>query len=308
MIDFIKARKITYWISGALVLIAWISLIIFGLKPGMDFTGGSALELKLNNVEIDHQFIVDVYKQFGYQNISISPSGDDGLTIRSTDITEENHQKILTQIKEKYNGVEEMRFESFGPVIGRELRNKSIQGIILVVICIVLYLSYAFRQVSRPMASWRYGVTAILALIHDISIPAGLFAILGHFQGVEIDSNFIVALLVILGFSVHDTIVVFDRIREKLRTHPGLDFGQVVNESINETLRRSIFTSFTLVLVLLALLIFGPVSLFYFTLTLLIGTFFGTYSSIFIASPLLYDWYLFLQKRKNKKQGEVKKR
>ncbi|HRU33513.1 MAG TPA: protein translocase subunit SecF [Candidatus Paceibacterota bacterium] len=308
MIDFIKTRKIAYWISGALVLIAWLSLIIFGLKPGMDFTGGSVLELKLNGVSVDHQVIADIYHQLGYQNVSISTSGDDGLLIRSSDISEENHQKIISQIKEKYSGVEELRFESFGPVIGRELRNKSIQAIILVVICIILYLSYAFRQVSRPMASWRYGVTAILALIHDISIPAGLFAILGHFHGVEIDSNFIVALLVILGFSVHDTIVVFDRIREKLRTHPSLDFGQIINEGINETIRRSIFTSLTLVLVLLALLIFGPASLFYFTLTLLIGTFFGTYSSIFIVSPLLYDWYLFLQKRKNKNQGKIKKR
>jgi len=308
MIDFIKTRKIAYWISGALVLIAWLSLIIFGLKPGMDFTGGSVLELKLNGVSVDHQVITDIYHQLGYQNVSISTSGDDGLLIRSSDISEENHQKIISQIKEKYSGVEELRFESFGPVIGRELRNKSIQAIILVVICIILYLSYAFRQVSRPMASWRYGVTAILALIHDISIPAGLFAILGHFHGVEIDSNFIVALLVILGFSVHDTIVVFDRIREKLRTHPSLDFGQIINEGINETIRRSIFTSLTLVLVLLALLIFGPASLFYFTLTLLIGTFFGTYSSIFIVSPLLYDWYLFLQKRKNKNQGKIKKR
>ncbi|HOL53885.1 MAG TPA: protein translocase subunit SecF [Candidatus Paceibacterota bacterium] len=308
MIDFIKTRKIAYWISGALVLIAWLSLIIFGLKPGMDFTGGSVLELKLNGVSVDHQVIADIYHQLGYQNVSISTSGDDGLLIRSSDISEENHQNIISQIKEKYNEVEELRFESFGPVIGRELRNKSIQAIILVVICIILYLSYAFRQVSRPMASWRYGVTAILALIHDISIPAGLFAILGHFHGVEIDSNFIVALLVILGFSVHDTIVVFDRIREKLRTHPSLDFGQIINEGINETIRRSIFTSLTLVLVLLALLIFGPASLFYFTLTLLIGTFFGTYSSIFIVSPLLYDWYLFLQKRKNKNQGKIKKR
>ncbi|HPP16776.1 MAG TPA: protein translocase subunit SecF [Candidatus Paceibacterota bacterium] len=308
MIDFIKTRKIAYWISGALVLIAWLSLIIFGLKPGMDFTGGSVLELKLNGVSVDHQVITDIYHQLGYQNVSISTSGDDGLLIRSSDISEENHQNIISQIKEKYNEVEELRFESFGPVIGRELRNKSIQAIILVVVCIILYLSYAFRQVSRPMASWRYGVTAILALIHDISIPAGLFAILGHFHGVEIDSNFIVALLVILGFSVHDTIVVFDRIREKLRTHPSLDFGQIINEGINETIRRSIFTSLTLVLVLLALLIFGPASLFYFTLTLLIGTFFGTYSSIFIVSPLLYDWYLFLQKRKNKNQGKIKKR
>ncbi|HOV88545.1 MAG TPA: protein translocase subunit SecF [Candidatus Paceibacterota bacterium] len=308
MIDFIKTRKIAYWISGALVLIAWLSLIIFGLKPGMDFTGGSVLELKLNGVSVDHQVIADIYHQLGYQNVSISTSGDDGLLIRSSDISEENHQNIISQIKEKYNEVEELRFESFGPVIGRELRNKSIQAIILVVVCIILYLSYAFRQVSRPMASWRYGVTAILALIHDISIPAGLFAILGHFHGVEIDSNFIVALLVVLGFSVHDTIVVFDRIREKLRTHPSLEFGQIINEGINETIRRSILTSLTLVLVLLALLIFGPTNLFYFTLTLLIGTFFGTYSSIFIVSPLLYDWYLFLQKRKNKNQGKIKKR
>jgi len=308
MIDFIKTRKIAYWISGALVLIAWLSLIIFGLKPGMDFTGGSVLELKLNGVSVDHQVIADIYHQLGYQNVSISPSGDDGLLIRSSDISEENHQNIISQIKEKYNEVEELRFESFGPVIGRELRNKSIQAIILVVVCIILYLSYAFRQVSRPMASWRYGVTAILALIHDISIPAGLFAILGHFHGVEIDSNFIVALLVVLGFSVHDTIVVFDRIREKLRTHPSLEFVQIINEGINETIRRSILTSLTLVLVLLALLIFGPTNLFYFTLTLLIGTFFGTYSSIFIVSPLLYDWYLFLQKRKNKNQGKIKKR
>ena len=308
MIDFIKTRKIAYWISGALVLIAWLSLIIFGLKPGMDFTGGSVLELKLNGVNVDHQVIADIYHQLGYQNVSISTSGDDGLLIRSSDISEENHQNIISQIKEKYNEVEELRFESFGPVIGRELRNKSIQAIILVVVCIILYLSYAFRQVSRPMASWRYGVTAILALIHDISIPAGLFAILGHFHGVEIDSNFIVALLVVLGFSVHDTIVVFDRIREKLRTHPSLEFGQIINEGINETIRRSILTSLTLVLVLLALLIFGPTNLFYFTLTLLIGTFFGTYSSIFIVSPLLYDWYLFLQKRKNKNQGKIKKR
>lgn len=308
MIDFIKTRKIAYWISGALVLIAWLSLIIFGLKPGMDFTGGSVLELKLNGVSVDHQVIADIYHQLGYQNVSISTSGDDGLLIRSSDISEENHQNIISQIKEKYNEVEELRFESFGPVIGRELRNKSIQAIILVVVCIILYLSYAFRQVSRPMASWRYGITAILALIHDISIPAGLFAILGHFHGVEIDSNFIVALLVVLGFSVHDTIVVFDRIREKLRTHPSLEFGQIINEGINETIRRSILTSLTLVLVLLALLIFGPTNLFYFTLTLLIGTFFGTYSSIFIVSPLLYDWYLFLQKRKNKNQGKIKKR
>lgn len=301
MINFIQKRKIAYVISGILVLSSWIFLVLFGLKPGMDFIGGSLLELKLNGAEVDYKVIEDIYKQYGYQSIVISPYGDGGLTIRSTDVSEENHQLIISQIKEKYNQIEEMRFESFGPTIGKELRNKSITAIILVIIFIIIYLTWAFRQVSRPVASWRYGVTAILALIHDISIPTGLFALLGHLKGVEIDSNFIVALLVVLGFSVHDTIVVFDRIREKLRTHPSLSFEQVINESINETMRRSILTSATLVLVLLTLLIFGPINLFYFTLTLLVGTFFGTYSSIFIASPLLYDWQLFLQKQKNKR-------
>ncbi|MCX8015696.1 MAG: protein translocase subunit SecF [Patescibacteria group bacterium] len=301
MINFIQKRKIAYTISGILVLASWIFLIVFGLKSGMDFIGGSLLELKLNGAQVDYKVIEDIYKQYGYQSILISPHGEGGLTIRSTDVSEENHQLIISQIKEKYNQIEEMRFESFGPTIGKELRNKSITAIILVIVFIIIYLTWAFRQVSRPVASWRYGVTAILALIHDISIPTGLFALLGHLKGIEIDSNFIVALLVVLGFSVHDTIVVFDRIREKLRTHPGLSFEQVINESINETMRRSILTSATLVLVLLTLLIFGPLNLFYFTLTLLVGTFFGTYSSIFIASPLLYDWQLFLQKRKNKR-------
>ncbi|MGB9847775.1 MAG: protein translocase subunit SecF [Minisyncoccia bacterium] len=301
MINFVQKRKIAYGISAILVLASWVFLIVFGLKPGMDFVGGSLLELKLNNTQIEYKVIEDIYKQYGYQFVSISPNGNDGLTIRSNDVSEENHQLILSQIKQHYPKIEEMRFDSFGPTIGKELRNKSITAIILVIILIILYLAWAFRQVSRPMASWRYGVTAILALIHDISIPAGLFALLGFLKGVEIDSNFIVALLVVLGFSVHDTIVVFDRIREKLRTHPGLDFGQVINESINETMRRSILTSATLILVLIALLIFGLSNLFYFTLVLLIGTFFGTYSSIFIASPLLYDWYLFLQKRKNRR-------
>ena len=179
MFDFIQKRKITYLISGILVLTAWVSLIFFGLKPGMDFRGGSLLELKLNGASVDKIFIEDIYKQNGYQSILISSHGDDYLTIRSIDVSEENHQKILSQIKEKYSQIEEMRFESFGPVIGKELRNKSITAIIFVLLGIIIYLSWAFRQVSKPMASWRYGVTAILALIHDISIPAGIFALLG---------------------------------------------------------------------------------------------------------------------------------
>lgn len=306
MIDFVKNRKYAYIFSGIIISVSLIALIVFGLKTGMDFKGGSVLELKLNGHQIDQSFIEGVYKQFDYQNVVLTLNGDDDLTIKSVDVTEENHQQIISKIKEKYNNVEELRFESFGPVIGKELKNKSIKAIILVLICIILYLTWAFREVSKPMASWRYGVTAILALFHDIIIPLGLFALLGKFKGIEIDSNFVVAILVVLGFSVHDTIVVFDRIREKLRTHSSLEFGQVMNESINETIRRSIFTSLTLMIVLVALLFFGPQSLFYFTLTLIIGTFFGTYSSIFVVSPLLYDWYLLLQKNKSKKAKNTK--
>jgi len=301
IIQFVKNRKITYTLSAVLIAAALISIIFLGFKPGMDFVGGSLLELKIVNVQVFSEQIQDVLKGFDINNAVITGIGSDGLLVRMKEVSEEQHQQLIQKLKEQFPGIEEERFESMGPAIGKELKNKSITGIIFVIFGIGFYLTYAFRKVSRPMASWKYGVVTVIALFHDVAIPAGVFAALGHFLGIEIDANFIVALLVVLGFSVHDTIVVMDRIREKLRLQPGLDFSSTINQSINETMARSISTSLTLILVLLALFIFGPVSLKNFVLVLLIGTFFGTYSSIFLASPLLYDWYLLNKRRQVKK-------
>ena len=186
--------------------------------------------------------------------------------------------------------IEEKRFESIGPVIGEEMKQRAYSAVAMVLLLIILYIAFAFRKVSRPVASWKYGVAAILALFHDVFIPTGIFAILGHYFGVEIDLLFVTGLLTILGFSVHDTIVVFDRIRENLRKGVAKNFENTVNISINQTIVRSINTSLTVFLTLLAIYIFGGASTKYFSLLLMMGIFFGTYSSIFVASALLVDW------------------
>jgi preprotein translocase subunit SecF len=300
-INFVKIRKFSYIFSGIIIAVAIAGILLFGLKPGMDFLGGSLLELDISANKITSEQANEVLKSFDINDAVITPIGEAGLLIRTKEINEEKHQQILNKIKESFSDVEETRFESLGPAIGQELKNKAISGIIFVVLGIALYLTWAFRKVSKPMSSWKYGVVTIIALLHDVTIPTGLFAYLGHFLGWEIDSTFITALLVILGFSVHDTIVVLDRIRERLRLHANLGFTEIINQSINETMIRSINTSLTLVLVLTALLVFGPASLHVFILTLLIGTVFGTYSSIFIASPLLLDWHNWMERRKLKK-------
>ena len=297
-INFVKIRKYAYIFSGILITASIIGLILFGLKPGMDFVGGSLLELDISKNQITSDQINETLRSLEINDAIITATGENGLLIRTKEISEVKHQEAISKIKESFSGVEEIRFESLGPAIGKELFNKSISGVVFVIFGIALYLTWAFRKVSKPMPSWKYGVVTIIALLHDVTIPTGLFAYLGHFLGWEVDSTFITALLVILGFSVHDTIVVLDRIRERLRLQPGIDFGETINQSINETMKRSINTSLTLVLVLVALLVFGPVSLHVFVLTLLIGTIFGTYSSIFVASPLLLDWHRFMNRRK----------
>lgn len=301
MTDFVKNRKIFYIISATLVVASIVMFCVFGLKLGMDFVGGSSLELNTENVEITNDQISGLFKESGISEIIVSKVGDGGVLIRTKEITEEQHQELISKLQAQFPGIEENRFESLGPSVGKELKNKSITGIIFVLVGICLYLTYAFRKVSKPIASWKYGVATLVALLHDVIIPSGIFVLLSHFFKWEIDSTFITAILVILGFSVHDTIVVMDRIREKLKIQPGLDFDSTVNLSIKETMARSINTSLTLVLVLLALIVFGPASLQTFVLVLLMGTIFGTYSSMFIASSLLVDWNRFDRRRLNKK-------
>ncbi len=293
--DIIGKRKIFYAISGIFIAVSIIALLLWGLKFGIDFKGGSILEVVYpDNKRPETNQIIDSLKPLKLNDLRISPVGDNGVNFRFKETDEATHQEI---IKILGGNIEERRFSSIGPTIGTELKQKSIKAIIIVLFGISLYIAWAFRKVFQPLSSWRYGIVTLLALFHDLVIPIGLFAFLGHFYGVEIGTNFIVALLVVLGFSVHDTIVVFDRIRENLKRYASLDFVSLVNQSVNETLVRSVSTSFTVLLTLLALYIFGGESLRYFILALIVGIFSGTYSSIFIASPLLVSWFKALNKK-----------
>ena len=212
-------------------------------------------------------------------------------------MSELSHQDFLRRLKTQYGEVSELSFESIGATIGSELTRKALWAFVINLVAISLYIAYAFRKVSYPVSSWKYAAITLITLFHDALIPVGLFAFLGHYLGVEADINFIVAVLVVIGFSVHDTIVVFDRIRENLRLSPSkTDFGELVNRSINETFARSVNTTLTLVIVLVTLFILGAVSLKYFILAILVGTIAGTYSSIFVASPLLVVWQKLAKK------------
>lgn len=282
----IKYRKIWYAFSLVIVIASLFSIFKFGLKQGIDFTGGALMEIEY----ISKPDVVAIRQKIGelsFGNAVVQPSGDKNIIIRMKDLTEEQHQKVLSTALSADQG-KETRFDSIGPVIGKELKNKSITAIIFVIIMIVLYVAFAFRKVSRPISSFYYGLMAVVALIHDVTLPAGVFAVLGHYYGVEVDTLFVTALLTVLGFSVHDTIVVFDRIRENLKNSGNKnDFENIVGSSVNQTIGRSINTSLTVILVLLAMFFLGGESTKYFSLALLIGVAIGTYSSIFLASPLL---------------------
>ena len=294
MFDIIGKRKIYYTISAVFIVASIIALFLWGLEFGIDFKGGSILEVAYpGNKRPETNQIIDSLKPLKLNDLRISPVGDNGANFRFKETDEATHQEI---IKILGGNIEERRFSSIGPTIGTELKQKSIKAMIIVLFGISLYIAWAFRKVSKPLSSWRYGVATLVALFHDLVIPVGLFAFLGHFYGVEIGTNFIVALLVILGFSVHDTIVVFDRIRENLKRYVSLDFVSLINQSVNETFMRSINTSLTVLLTLLALYVFGGESIRYFVLALMVGIFSGTYSSIFIASPLLASWFKVLNK------------
>ncbi|MEK7566110.1 MAG: protein translocase subunit SecF [Patescibacteria group bacterium] len=291
--NIIKNKKYFLGFSGTVVVLSIVAMAIFGFKTGIDFEGGTLWQIKGDIAVPQLQLFFE--NNLNVKNITVYPEpSSQSFLVRSNDISEAKHQEYLTALKSNFKNIEELRFESVGPTIGKELKTNAYEAIVLVLLGISIYVAYAFRKVSFPVKSWKYGVITLITLFHDVIIPAGLLAVLGTKFGIEMDTNFIVALLVVMGFSVHDTIVVFDRIRENLTLSRGkVDFDEVVDKSINQTMARSINTSLTLVLVLVALFVFGPVSLKYFILTILVGTVFGTYSSIFIASPLLTIWNKF---------------
>jgi len=284
--NIIKYRTIYFSFSAILFIASIIFLSIWGLKLGNDFTGGSLLEVNFSGEMPSNQAIKDKLVSLNLGDINIQPLENQSVILRLKDVDEQVHQDILKVL----GSVEEKRFETIGPVVGQELKTRALYAIALTLLAIVLYIAWAFRKVSRPIASWKYGVATLIALMHDVIIPVGFFAALGHFYGIEVGLLFVTAVLTILGFSVHDTIVVFDRIRENLRKGGSKNFEETVDKSINQTLTRSINTSLTVVLTLLAVYFFGGQTIKYFTLALLIGVIFGTYSSIFIASPVLVAW------------------
>jgi preprotein translocase subunit SecF len=293
----IKYRKIWFAISSLLVIVSAAALLMYPLRLGIDFTGGSLMELKFSEERPEASEMRVAMEKQGYNDVVVQPLGDDGMLVRLKSLNEEEHQASLAALRESFGEMEEMRFESIGPTVGAEMRSKAVWSLTLVVIAIAAYVAYAFRKVSRPVASWKYGITTLIAaLFHDVLIPLGVFAILGKVLMVEINSAFIAAMLTVLGFSVHDTIVVFDRVRENLLKTSG-SFEEIVERSVNETLARSINTTLTTLLPLIAIWMWGGETLRWFSLALMIGLVAGTYSSIFLASPLLVVFQKLSKKR-----------
>ncbi|MDO8663671.1 MAG: protein translocase subunit SecF [Candidatus Wildermuthbacteria bacterium] len=288
MVNFLKYRRIYYTLSGALVLVSIFSIVFYGLNLGIDFTGGSALEIEFKKDRPSNQEIENKLADFNLKLASVQSTGERGMIIRMTDINEETHQQVLISLNQAGGGIEQKSFESIGPVVGKELTDKTKVFVILVLLAIVVFIAIAFRGASRPISSWKYGLVAsLVAFFHDILIPLGVFSLLGKFYGVQVTIPIVVGLLTILGYSVHDTIVVFDRIRENISRGAALTFEEIVNKSLNQTMARSINTSFTTLLVLFAIFFIGGETLKYFSLILILGITTGTYSSIFIASPIL---------------------
>lgn len=321
MINIIKYKKIPFIASSILFVVSLILILTIGLKPSIDFTGGSLLEVSFTS---ERPTVTEVQESlstidFDLGEVVVQPSEEKNMMLRMRFVTEEEHQLVLVKIRETFETKElleeemsedsfveanergqrvlEERIETIGPAISSQLRSRAIYAVIAVVIAIVFYVAYAFRKVSKPVQSWKYGLTAVIALVHDVTITMGIFTLLGKYLNVEIGIPFVVALLTILGYSVNDSIVVFDRIRENLIKRTADKFKTMVNMGVNQTLVRSFNTSLTTLIVLSALFLFGGESIKYFALALIIGIISGTYSSIFLASPLLTVWE-DLKKRK----------
>lgn len=285
-----KIYTIMFWFSIAMVVASVALIFVYGLKFGVDFKGGSVMELEFGNGRPDVEAMVNVLDN---KDALLNSSGANGIIIRTGELSEEGHQAILSKLITAFPsaGLEEKKFDSVGPVIGDELKSKSVTAIILVLIAVMVYIAIVFRKLSKYLSPWSLGGAAIIALMHDVVIPAGVFAWLGHAYGVEISAVFVAAVLTILGFSVSDTVIVFDRVRENLiRGGVGDGLGAVTHKSIMQTLTRSINTTMTVILSLLAIYFFGGESIKYFALALILGFFFGAYSSIFVASTLMVWW------------------
>lgn len=307
-LNFVKYRKIYFIFSIALAIASVAVLVLWGLKPGIEFTGGAILELNFKDGRPSNQEIEEKISALNIGSIYVQPTGDTGVIIRMGDISEQTHQEILSILRQDtelvpsrttegamemqviMKNVEEIRFEAIGPVIGQELKQKTVTAAIVSLGLMIIYIAFAFRKVQKPVSSLVYGIISFIALCHDVFIPLAIFSVLGKFYGIEITIPVITALLTVLGSSINNTVVVFDRIRENLLKR-GDVFENVVNAGMNQTLSRQINTSLCMLLAVFAIYLFGGVTLKYFALALILGIIAGTYSSFFIAGPLLVTWY-----------------
>ena len=301
-LNIIGNRKLFLLISTLFVTLSVASIIFFGFTPGIDFKSGTMWQVKIPTS--DERAVRDFAEnELGFESPVVSyDAGTESYSLIFEEISADKHAEIKSLLTERFPESAELDFGTTSPSISSELRDKAMWIIILVVAVITLYITFTFRKVSWPIKSWKYGIVTLVALIHDVVIAAGFFAIIGHLKGIAVDTYFIVALLTVAGFSVQDTIVIFDRIREKLLENKGkIDFAEIANKSVNEVFIRSLNTATGAMIALLVVAILGPISMRYFALTMLVGMFFGTYSSIFVASPLLTIWHDFSAKRQNKK-------
>lgn len=291
----VRYRKIFFAFSLALLLASAGAMLIYGFNPSIDFKGGTLTEVRFGERPIPFEVEAKV-STLNLGGFSVRPSDETNYTIRTRELSAEERSALINTLG--HPTIE--RQNTIGPVAGVELRSKAINAVAVVVLMIVFFITFAFRKVSRPVSSWKYGLATIAALFHDVIIPTGIFVILGHFYGLEIDLLFVTGLLAILGYSVHDTIVVFDRVRENLRVNVEKnlkeDFEITVGNSVVQTFGRSINTSLTIFITLLALYLVGSPATKDFALLLIIGIIIGTYSSIFVASPLLVTFYKMQRK------------
>ena len=291
----IKYRKIFFILSSLLIIGSLVSLFLWKLNFGIDFSGGALLEVSFNGSTLpSNNQIKGALSEAGIQDAIVQPTSENSVILRFETVDDATHQKIilaLSALAQQDQKFEEKSFESIGPAIGQELKKRAVYAALATLVGILFFISFAFRKVSRPVSSFEYAVAAILALFHDLIITLGVFSFLGKFAGYTVDLPFVAAILTVLGYSVNDTIVVFDRVRENLIKRVGNNFEETVSISINQTFVRSLATSATVFIALLTIYFFGGESTKNFSLALIVGIFFGTYSSIFIASTLLVSWY-----------------
>lgn len=293
--NFTKYFKLFNIFSSLLILSAIFFLFAFGLKFSIDFTGGSILEIEFEK-RPENPAIQEKLKDLNLGEITTQPTGQNGVILRIKEINEASHEDLLSKLGE-ISKVNEQRFENIGPVVGKELRQKTITLIIVSLLSLLIYVTIAFSKVSRPISSWQYGVISILTLSFDVLVAIGIFTLLEKFYQVQFSVPIVTALLTILGYTINDKVIVFDRIRENILKGQKKTFEETVNLSLNQTLTRSLSTGTCTLLVLLFIFFFGGDTLKYFSLILIVGIVVGTYSSLFLATPLLVVWL------KSKKRG-----